>query len=956
MICIKEKEIERRSQFAENKISFEFLLCSNLDKIIGEVRNIQPFFSVDPSIFTFEKKISAKLQKLFPICTKLPSKEMNELLILNIFESGSKNMLDRCIISESRSETESEISTTLNLKRSLFGKNLDLELELLDLASYNQQTFKITIDFKIPDGLTLSPKEISNIFEDILFKSDANRVVVLPVCSVFDLPINLRNIKNQELIDYLFISLDSQNLQLTLRISEIEMMDPKTKASMSYHESFLLLGRHLVTSCLFRPEKNLHSISEISQQLKKEMRVIKRYEQNMMNLCKKLYRDSPFLTAGNIMILLEVKKGSIFKNIISYICMKQNRESDFEWFDLNMGNGLASMVDQILSSSARIKIIDHIEVELEGSNTTGASLNAKKKQLLTVLSSIKNRGGSSSTSFYIFLTNEFSGKFDAKSFDIIENLREFTTTDLQNFHTEFLLNSSIQFEDLLSIKYLFTENDIITILKAHNGALANGFTSEISSQYRKSQHHQSVSLDEFHLKIYQENFIREDKSDRNSIARSTKYVKRRHDSLKHFVHSEEYIAHLKNRLATDKNIGTTVEKIPKVHWSDIGGLDEVKDELLKILKVSFTNIQPLKQANKISEVEDKIEEFNPKEDIIHDFNKSQLQGVLKIPRKYSEITKFKNENHPTSFENMEVVDIDQSIEVDFEKISNQLGHIDTKTLVKRNTIQVSKTRPRKGVIFFGPPGTGKTLLAKCLANESKSSFISIKGPELLNMYVGESEKNMRDVFLKAKNSCPCILFFDELDSLLPRRGTSGDSGNVTDRLVAQFLTELENSPNDLLVIAATNRPDLLDSSILTSGKFDKKIYLGIFNKKEQRINILRSLTKDYQFEEGLHHESLEEICPQFMTGADFYSVVAKTVKLAIKRIETIIEEFIVARGLTIASFKSGLDEYQKQINTKVVLSIEDFRAALSGFKQSVAELDRAKYEKLAKEFADIIIG
>jgi len=203
------------------------------------------------------------------------------------------------------------------------------------------------------------------------------------------------------------------------------------------------------------------------------------------------------------------------------------------------------------------------------------------------------------------------------------------------------------------------------------------------------------------------------------------------------------------------------------------------------------------------------------------------------------------------------------------------------------------------------------------------------------MYVGESEKNMRDVFLRAKNSCPCILFFDELDSLLPRRGTSGDSGNVTDRLVAQFLTELENSPDDLLVIAATNRPDLLDPSILSSGKFDKKIFLGIFNRPNQRVNILRSLTKNYDLEEGLMLDDIEKLCPEYITGADFYSIVVKAVKIAIKKIETKIEKFLKIKEISMDDFKKQLKNYQKEISTSVVLGAEDFRDALVGFKPRV---------------------
>jgi len=141
-------------------------------------------------------------------------------------------------------------------------------------------------------------------------------------------------------------------------------------------------------------------------------------------------------------------------------------------------------------------------------------------------------------------------------------------------------------------------------------------------------------------------------------------------------------------------------------------------------------------------------------------------------------------------------------------------------------------KPRTGLLFFGPPGTGKTMLGKCIANECKMSFISVKGPELLNMYIGESEKNVRRVFERAAASKPCIIFMDELDALIPKRGQSSDSNQVMDRIVSELLTQMDRAPsNGSFVIGATNRPDLLDPSILRPGRFDKQIYLGITKEK-----------------------------------------------------------------------------------------------------------------------------
>jgi transitional endoplasmic reticulum ATPase len=136
------------------------------------------------------------------------------------------------------------------------------------------------------------------------------------------------------------------------------------------------------------------------------------------------------------------------------------------------------------------------------------------------------------------------------------------------------------------------------------------------------------------------------------------------------------------------------------------------------------------------------------------------------------------------------------------------------------------TQPPKGVMLFGPPGTGKTMLAKAVATESQANFISIKGPELLSKYVGESEKAVRETFRKARQAAPTIIFFDEIDSIVPPRGASFDTG-VTERVVSQILTELDGLEElkNVVVIAATNRPDMVDPALLRPGRFDRFIYI-----------------------------------------------------------------------------------------------------------------------------------
>ncbi|XP_015692281.2 peroxisome biogenesis protein 6 [Oryza brachyantha] len=189
----------------------------------------------------------------------------------------------------------------------------------------------------------------------------------------------------------------------------------------------------------------------------------------------------------------------------------------------------------------------------------------------------------------------------------------------------------------------------------------------------------------------------------------------------------------------------------------------------------------------------------------------------------------------------------------------------------------SKLRKRSGVLLYGPPGTGKTLLAKAVATECSLNFLSVKGPELINMYVGESEKNVRDIFEKARSARPCVIFFDELDSLAPARGSSSDSAGVMDRVVSQLLVEIDglsDNSQDLFIIGATNRPDLLDSALLRPGRFDKLLYVGVNSDASYRERILKAQTRKYKLHENVSLLSIAQQCPPNFTGADIYALCA----------------------------------------------------------------------------------
>ena len=194
----------------------------------------------------------------------------------------------------------------------------------------------------------------------------------------------------------------------------------------------------------------------------------------------------------------------------------------------------------------------------------------------------------------------------------------------------------------------------------------------------------------------------------------------------------------------------------------------------------------------------------------------------------------------------------------------------------------AKITAPKGILLHGPSGTGKTLIAKAVANETKVNFISVKGPALISKYVGESERGIRDMFKKAKQAAPCIIFFDEMDVITPRRGEGGDS-HVTERVVGQFLTEMDGIEElkGVLVLGATNRIDRIDQSLLRAGRFDYLIEIPIPDE-ETRLKIFQVHTKDKPFEKGIDlrkyvHET------EGMTGADIELICKRASLIAIRK-------------------------------------------------------------------------
>ncbi|CUS24980.1 LAQU0S23e00342g1_1 [Lachancea quebecensis] len=271
----------------------------------------------------------------------------------------------------------------------------------------------------------------------------------------------------------------------------------------------------------------------------------------------------------------------------------------------------------------------------------------------------------------------------------------------------------------------------------------------------------------------------------------------------------------------------------------------------------------------------------------------------------------------------------------------------------------SGMKKRSGILFYGPPGTGKTLLAKAIATNFSLNFFSVKGPELLNMYIGESEANVRRVFQKARDAKPCVVFFDELDSVAPKRGNQGDSGGVMDRIVSQLLAELDgmsSGGDGVFVIGATNRPDLLDEALLRPGRFDKLLYLGISDTNEKQENILRALSRKFTLHQDVDFSKLAEICPFNYTGADFYALCSDAMLNAMTRVSKEVDEKVAdyckAHGKTI-SVSYWFDKVATSEDAKVVVKMRDFLKAQQELAPSVSQEELNHYLSVKRNFEGI---
>lgn len=250
--------------------------------------------------------------------------------------------------------------------------------------------------------------------------------------------------------------------------------------------------------------------------------------------------------------------------------------------------------------------------------------------------------------------------------------------------------------------------------------------------------------------------------------------------------------------------------------------------------------------------------------------------------------------------------------------------------------------PSKGVLFYGPPGCGKTLLAKAIANECQANFISIKGPELLTMWFGESEANVREIFDKARQSAPCVLFFDELDSIATQRGSSqGDAGGAGDRVLNQLLTEMDgmNSKKTVFIIGATNRPDIIDGALMRPGRLDQLIYIPLPDEGS-RLQIFKAVLRKSPIDPTVDLNQLVKFTNGF-SGADITEICQRACKYAIREsIERDIEKE-KRRAENPDLMEDDLDEVP-------CITRAHFEEAMKFARRSVSDADIRKYQAFAQ--------
>jgi len=235
-------------------------------------------------------------------------------------------------------------------------------------------------------------------------------------------------------------------------------------------------------------------------------------------------------------------------------------------------------------------------------------------------------------------------------------------------------------------------------------------------------------------------------------------------------------------------------------------------------------------------------------------------------------------------------------------------------------------KPPKGILLYGPPGCGKTLLGRAVATESEANFITIKGPEVFSKWVGESEKAIREVFRKARMAAPSVIFFDEIDSLVPRRGLGFSDSGVSERVISQLLTEMDGivSLEDIVIVAATNRPDMVDPAVLRPGRFDRLIYVPEPDEKS-RLQIFQLYMKNMPLAKDVNLAQIVTMTKNY-SGADIEALCREAAMHALRR-------DVNSKEVTFADFQEAI----KKIGPSVTPDMEKWYKA---FMQQVRQVQK----------------
>merc|ERR1711991_1040582 len=282
-----------------------------------------------------------------------------------------------------------------------------------------------------------------------------------------------------------------------------------------------------------------------------------------------------------------------------------------------------------------------------------------------------------------------------------------------------------------------------------------------------------------------------------------------------------------------------------------------------------------------------------------------------------------------------------------EDVKNELRELVQYPIEHPEKFEKFGMNPSRGVLFYGPPGCGKTLLAKAVANECQANLISVKGPELLTMWFGESELNVRETFSKARAAAPCVLFFDELDSIAQQRGSSlGDAGGAGDRVMNQLLTEMDGvgAKKNVFIIGATNRPDIIDPALMRPGRLDQLIYIPLPDEAS-RLSVLQANLKKTPLARDVDLSAISRMTDKF-SGADLTEICQRACKLAIRA------SVAAAVARDKARMDSGEAEdagEEEQDDPVPEITRAHFEEAMRFARRSVSDADIRKYEMFAQK-------